>query len=189
MDTSIFQFVTKNAIAPILQTEKSRVDFIKAIMGDSSEYDWGEITFELDQAKRQYEIVAFDIPLSMIYWPSYEEGLANAIAQMSLASMKSGASFEEVLHAINLDFKEYIDGRGQWCYWGEEYINFYSSFKKLANAWLADDTIEADPEKTRLLLKRVGLKKAEQAAKQHATSKNTEAYSDLEEFLTEVEKS
>jgi hypothetical protein len=190
MRTDVFQFVVRNAIADTLKTSNSRQDFIKAVTGGSESYDWGQIAFDLDLIKQQYEIVAFeDIPLTMLYWPSYEEGLANVIAQMSLAPLSDDETFSEVIRIMNLDFKEYVSGKGRWCYWGEELVTFYPSFRELAEAWLGGDSIEPDLENTRLLLQQVGTAKAEKAAKELASKKGSQPYDTLEEFLIAVDKS
>lgn len=184
MKTNTFEFVSKNSIVPMLNKNEDKIEFIKAILGGKNKFDWGDLAFELNEVKQQYEIVMMEeIYDTMICWPSYEEGLSNVLAQMSFANLEEGASFKEVVGALELDYKEYIKGHGQWCFWGEEEVIFYPSFKKLIDAWLMGDSIEPYLKHAKMLLKDVGYKKAELFAKQHAKDPKSNAYNTLEDFL------
>lgn len=191
MKNDAFRLVAEHAIVPSLNTEKKQIDFIKAIMNDpDTSYSWEDLAFHLDFVRQQYEFVAFEYtPLSMAYWPSYEEGLATTVAQVSFTSVPVDPDFSTVVDVVEQNFS-FANGKGRWCFLGEDEATFYPTFKDLAEAWLADDSIEPDPENTKILLyDQIGLKKAEKAIKRMLLREDFRAFNALEDLLIEVDRS
>jgi hypothetical protein len=131
-------FLLKKAILPKLEKPKEAANLMKSVF-ERGAFDWGEIAFRLDREKENYLIATyFDGELSVLYFPDFETGLANAAGQMILHSVGAiDFTILEVEEDLKTDLP--ISGKGRWCIWYDEEVTFFDSFKKLLKSYIAND--------------------------------------------------
>lgn len=182
-----FEFVLKNVLAEYLLKMGLDQKFIMSVFNKMVRVDWGAIAFETDaERQRRSVIVIDDINTSLIYWPSFERGLAITALQIVAAPRSKADATMAVYNEFKMDFSE-IEGEGQWSIWSEdEIILFADDFKEITDVWLIFDWFEDNPELTKSLLSKIGHAKVEKFAKRNA-KEELKPFSSMMDFLEAID--